>query len=116
MANQSFGHFLEGLMGRAHDIDRFLALYRAELASLPADRGEASEELRGEMEDLEDLLQVVEELWTTVAGRTARLYGEVQERMALAESADELALPGEKWRRYFAFAAEAGIRVPAPVN
>ena len=117
MSTQCVDLSVEGLINRAHDIDRFLALYRAELARIPADDGYALDAVRTEIEELEDLLLIVEDLWEAVSGRTARLYEEVQNRVvAESEVHHELATHSEKLRRCFTFAAAAGIRVPAPVN
>lgn len=115
MSTQCTDHVLEGLISRAHDIDRFLALYRLELARIPAEEQETGDPVQLELEELDDLLRVVEELWGSVAGRTARLYEELQER-AFAVGGEAIALHDAKWNRYLAFAAAAGIRVPAPVN
>lgn len=108
--------FVEGLVSRAHDIDRFLALYRAELSRIPAQREGAVAEVSGELSELEDLLGIVEDLWETVSDRTARLFDEMQSRTLAAQVERELASHDEKWHRYVTFAAAAGIRVPAPVN
>ncbi len=103
----------DGLVSRAHDIDRFLGLYRAELSRIPAEAGGAEAVLE-EVNDLADLLRIVEELWETVSGRTVRLYEELQDGVLTAEVERELASHGEKRRRYLTFAAAAGIRVPTP--
>src|SRR5690606_22390672 len=108
--------FVEGLVSRAHDIDRFLALYRAELSRIPAERDEPAAHVREELQELDDLLRVVEDLWETVASRTARIYEEMQDRASAEEVERELSSQGEKWHRYLTFAAAAGIRVPAPVH
>lgn len=107
---------VEGLVSRAHDVDRFLALYRVELSRLPADPGNPTDAAGAEMADLEDLLGIVEDLWETLSERTARLYDEMQSRVLAAQVERELASHGEKWNRYLSFAAAAGIRVPVPVN
>jgi hypothetical protein len=107
---------VEGLVSRAHDVDRFLALYRVELSRIPADRDDAADAMHAELEELGDLLGIVEDLWETVAGRTARLYEEMQSRVLSEQVERELASHGEKWDRYLNFAAAAGIRVPVPMN
>lgn len=108
--------FVEGLVSRAHDIDRFLALYRAELSRIPAEREVTAGPVREELQELEDLLRVVEDLWETVSSRTARIYEEMQNRESAEAVERELASQGERWHRYLTFAAAAGIRVPSPVH
>lgn len=102
---------VQGLVSRAYDIDRLLALYRTELACLPAEHIPDADSVRDGIAEISDLVTVMEDLWCIVAERSARLCGEMQARTADEQVDQEFAASGEKLHRYLTFAAAAGIRV-----
>lgn len=116
MSTQHEDVSVQGLVSRAFDIDCLLALYRAELTCLPADHQVEHTSVREEIEEISDLVTIMEDLWKVVAGRTARLCGEMQAKTVDAQVDDEMASQAERWHRYLAFAAVAGIRVPTLAN
>lgn len=113
MPSATADHRVESLVGRAHDVDRFIALFRAELSRLPRGGDQATRE---ELEELGDLVRVVEDLWETVSSRTVRLHEDSRLRGLDAQVEEELAAHGERWTRYLSFADAAGIRVPSPAH
>jgi hypothetical protein len=106
----------ESLLHRAHDIERSILSFRAELARLPVDEVEDADALLRQVTELGDLLLMVEDLWEAVSGRASEMCEDAADRALRASAGGRSPAQEEKWRRYLVFAAAAGIRLPAPAN